>query len=171
MDIMPTSLLYQHWCLSRLEDQSPIDGNQWSPPSQSSNKDGRAIDSCFALIGAHQRGGLIVDAAWEGTLLAVSHCRGRDDKMVITGYYTYQPVHKYWCLSRLGDRSLIDGNQWSPRPKSSNKDGRVTDSCFSLIGTHQCGSSIFVGWLRARRSLVAINRTSIPQLAETPILV
>ena len=37
--------------------------------------------------------------------------------------------------------------------------------------TAVCGSSIFVGWLRGRRSLVAINRTSVPQLAETPILV
>ena len=57
--------------------------------------------------------------------------------------------------------------QWLPPSQSSNKDGRDTDSCF---GAHQWlllywWAPIFVGWLRERRSLVAINRTSVPQLA------
>ena len=39
LDITPTRLLHQYWCLSKLGDQSPISGNQWSPSPQSSNKD------------------------------------------------------------------------------------------------------------------------------------
>ena len=35
-------------------------------------------------------------------------------------------------------------------PQSSSKDGRATDSCFALIGAHQCGVLMAdVGWLAA----------------------
>ena len=32
-------------------------------------------------------------------------------------------------------------------PQSSNKNGRATDSCFTLIGAHQCGVLMVDGWM------------------------
>ena len=55
-------------------------------------------------------------------------------------------------LGRLGDWSAINGNQWLPLPphQSLNKDGRATDSCFALIGVHQCNIlMVDAGWLDA----------------------
>ena len=37
---------------------------------QSSNKDGRATDSCFTLIGAHQCGVLTADAGWPAAYIS-----------------------------------------------------------------------------------------------------
>ena len=45
-----------------------------------------------------------------------------------------------------GAQSSICGNQWLP-PSHPTKDGRDTDSCFALIGAHQCGVlMVIVGW-------------------------
>ena len=38
-----------------------------------------------------------------------------------------------------GHEALLTGNQRSPSPQSSSKDGRATDSCFALTGAHQSG--------------------------------
>ena len=38
-----------------------------------------------------------------------------------------------------GTRSPIEWQPVIASPQSSNKDGRATDSCFTLIGAHQCG--------------------------------
>ena len=49
-------------------------------------------------------------------------------------------------------RSIKNTDQWSVMATSdhlsSNKDARATDSCFSLIGPHQCGVLMVIGgWL------------------------
>ena len=42
------------------------------------------------------------------------------------------------------------GNPWSPPQSSQTKDGRATDSCFTLLGAHQCGVLMeALGWLAA----------------------
>ena len=76
-----------------------------------------------------------------GRLLAVSHCRGNRLKsshwILRLTYVPTTPV----LVSQLvgGQEALLNGNQGSPPPQSSNKDGRATDSCFALIVAHQCG--------------------------------
>ena len=55
-------------------------------------------------------------------------------------------------LSRLGDGEsvLLSRDPVVASPVIPNKDGRATDSCFALVGAHQCGVLLEVmGWLAA----------------------
>ena len=46
----------------------------------------------------------------------------------------------------VGARSPIEWQPVIASPQSSSKDGRATDSCFALIGAHQCGVLMVDVW-------------------------
>ena len=59
-----------------------------------------------------------------------------------------------------GHSVLLAGNQWSPLQPSQTNNGRATDSCFTLIGAHQCGWLMCVlGWLAAYVSTTSATNT------------
>ena len=58
---MVTTLLRPYWCLSWAGGEALLMATSDHLPFIHPHKDGRAIDSCFAFIGAHQCGVLIRD--------------------------------------------------------------------------------------------------------------
>ena len=82
----------------------------------------------------------------------VSHSEGILESLITGTITPNQPATLKQCLSKVGggNSALLTGNQWSPPQSSQTKDGRATDSCFALIGAHQCGVLMDVlGWLAA----------------------
>ena len=61
-------------------------------------------------------------------MLAVSHCRDKIDGRLAR--YTSTGVSM-----RLGSQRPSDHLP----PHSASKDGRAIDSCFTLVGAHECG--------------------------------
>ena len=67
---------------------------------------------------------------------------------VITGYYTKLTIYTSIGVPvGRGAQSPIEWQLVITSPQSSNKDGRATDSCFVLIGAHQCGVLMVDGWM------------------------
>ena len=77
---------------------------------------------------------------------------------------------------RGGNSTLFTGNQWSPPQSSQTKDGRATDSCFALVGAHQCGVLMDVlGWLTdcvstASARLVVSSKTAKEAIVYTVLV-
>ena len=66
------------------------------------------------------------------------------DRRVITGYYAKPTNYTTIGVSVGGGggggaQSPIKWQSVIASPQSFNNDGRATDSCFTLIGAHQCG--------------------------------
>ena len=73
----------------------------------------------------------------DGEFLHIAQCRGLGLMVVITGYYANLTRSVKLKLWPGGPMSYL----WQSVITSSHptKDGRATDSCFTLIGAHQCG--------------------------------
>ena len=60
--------------------------------------------------------------------------------------YTTSQLHQYWCLSWLGGPKIsIELATSDSLPPNILQRWRATDSCFALIGAHQCGVLMVVG--------------------------
>ena len=97
-------------------------GNQWSPPQSSQTKDGRATDSCLALVGVHQCGVLMEVLGWLAAYVSTTSTRfvvsnkGRQSSQHLHQYNTLMSPNKgetavcgstTLCLGWLGRRSLV----------------------------------------------------------------
>ena len=66
----------------------------------------------------------------------------------ITGFYAKPTNYTSVGVSvGRGVRSRIERQPVITSPQSSKKDGRATDSCFALMGAHQCGILMVDGWM------------------------
>ena len=56
----------------------------------------------------------------------------------------YQPATTVWCKQGWGAKALLSWQPVITYPSHPNKDGRATDSCFSLVGAHQVSSILIL---------------------------
>ena len=130
-------------------DQSPICGNQWSPPQSFRKKGCRATEGCFPVIGAHQCGKLMDNAGWPPQ---VKHFRQEQIEASV----------KAWLCTLIGK----DGD-CLPLPFTSVIRHKWQIAYLSVRNARVKQLSVALQlfcWMTGEALLVATNRTSVPWL-------